>query len=987
MTGNRVCWYPDVIANATQVDVGGLEVGDVAADATFAAIHQPLPIKQTRGVAGGSDSTAHELDVLRELTRPIRSNEPLLLFITGQKGTGKSHLVRWLHSRIGSRPTWNVVYIEKRNTDLRRVIERILDGIDTPRSAHLRDELAKAGTAITSDEEAMHALLSRLDHLVTFDQATELRTLPQATAAEIANLRQVAHRLLGDFTFRAVLSAENGPIHRMVRLARGASGDTDVDEADLHLTEDDFRVDVALFEEAGPGIMRLVRRLGNSQLRTEIAALCNSYLERAKAEVFTGPSTDLLEVFEDVRREIAARGQELCLFVEDLVLLHGIDKQLAQALTIPANSELCKLRAVIAVTDGYLTSVDTFADRGLHFSINFELPQIEASDLRDMVGRYLNVGRLSVEELVAGARSDGTEHRVPNACLRCPDRQPCHDTFGSTSNGHGLYPFNAPALDRLIRLANPRDFHPRNILRHVIRAPLEVAQEELPERGTFPSDAFAKVLDGRRINVPVEVRNAVRKQNHQHAPAELSVRAFYSATPPELDPAARRVAEYFGVTVSDLEVDGEATPEVATVTPASTPAKPVEVRGPKADAFELWASGETMNAGTAHPLRVWICETVASYINEGPYGVTVRKKGGKFPTWRIGSHLMRTTDVVIDKAQGNSAITPKIPFSIAVTDENALILRGINAAAEGRPLDVVDQGAWYFAIRSKISRYADRIVEAGRVADTADLTRAASLLTIFRNAMPTPGATVREALPALFGEPPVAGAAQAAQSFLRASAGAREQALLTIRDHATAAKGTGSLSIFDIGPLHKAIRATLATRSFTAYSDSTADESLRSLQSRLDQAATRVWTEIGRLMARIDGLIDPDEDLPTAMKSVGQLLEQCRAAGRLPSRDSYERYESLAVKITPSVVALYRKLRATIHRSAGRGELWDVIADPTPDLQPLLAYAEEADRLLSGLESATAAHGHQAEAADVDGLVTEFRGLADALDQIVTREG
>ena len=66
------------------------------------------------------------------------------------------------------------------------------------------------------------------------------------------------------------------------------------------------------------------------------------------------PGADLLDVFEDVREEIASRGQELCLLIEDLVLLHGIDRQLAQALTIPASARLCRLRAAIAVTSGYL---------------------------------------------------------------------------------------------------------------------------------------------------------------------------------------------------------------------------------------------------------------------------------------------------------------------------------------------------------------------------------------------------------------------------------------------------------------------------------------------------------------------------------------------------------------------------------------------------------------------------------------------------------
>ena len=161
--------------------------------------------------------------MLRAFTRPITSNEPLLLFVTGEKGTGKSHLVRWLKSRLGARPSWHVVYIEKRNTSLRRVTERILDGIDTPGLGKSVQELARASSEISSDEEAMNALLARLDQLVTFDQATEIGSLPEVSAAELADLRRKAHRLLGDFTFRRELSVPDGPVHRIVRLARGGS--------------------------------------------------------------------------------------------------------------------------------------------------------------------------------------------------------------------------------------------------------------------------------------------------------------------------------------------------------------------------------------------------------------------------------------------------------------------------------------------------------------------------------------------------------------------------------------------------------------------------------------------------------------------------------------------------------------------------------------------------------------------------------------------
>ncbi|KOX17972.1 hypothetical protein ADK67_37400 [Saccharothrix sp. NRRL B-16348] len=990
MSGNLVCWERGAIAFATQVDVGGLELGDERAEAVFSSIHHSLPLNQVRDVKSKQSSDATEQELLRAFTRPVEANEPLLVFVTGHKGTGKSHLVRWLKSQIGPQPTWHIVYIEKRNTNLRRVIERILDGIDTPRAGQLREALAKAGSEIASDEEAMNALLARLDHLVTFDRAVELKELSDLTPAELADLRARTHRLLGDFTFRAELSKPGGPVHRIVRLARGGAGASETDEEELHLTEQDLMVDPARFEDAGRQFQSLVQSVvATKGLRTDIAVLCDSYLERAKAEVFTGPSTDLLEVFEDVRKEIAARNQELCLFVEDLVLLHGIDKQLAQALTVPADSQLCKLRAAIAVTDGYLASVDTFADRGVHFRIDVNPAAIGASGLRDFVGRYLNVGRLSEEKLLARSDEDDPNAATANACKGCPVREQCHETFGTSSLGHGLYPFNGIALDRLVELASAEEFKPREILRQVIRASLDTAEEELPVGGVFPSDDFARTLDGKRQAVPVETRTAVRRHNKVSPQAELSLRAFYAENPPAVDADVQKIAHYLGVRLSALEeeadeVGGET--EAGEVRPddkndrAAAPPETTNV-----DEFEKWAAGGFLSTETAHKIRTWICETTVAYLQEGPYGLPIGRmpKGSGKTTWRVGSYEMRYTDIDIDKAAGAGALKSENPFRIEVNDENALMLRGVLEASKGAPLDAVDGGTWFFSLQARIARYADSIARLARSKSAAELSTAVRALTVLRNAAPTPGTTVGQALPAMLAQPVCTNAA--AQSFLRETRSARDRALTVLRNHATTAKGGGKPSLVDVGLVYPEIQACLKVRSFDSREIGDDGEMLQNLQVKLERATKRAWTELRETIAALERLIDPGEDLAATMRMVQRLVDQSHDSGKLPSRNTQAVYNAAAEKVKPAMMTLYRKL-AKVVASPGTEDLWEVRDDPMPKLQALHHYADVTNKVLFGLEASLTESGAGGAAVDTEELIGSLRGLADAMDAVTGLE-
>jgi hypothetical protein len=975
VSANRVCWTRAAVDFATQVDVGGLELDDPRADAVFQAIHQALPVRRK---VGSQTTGATEDDVLKEFTRPIDSNEPLLLFVTGEKGTGKSHLVRWLKSRIGPRPTWHVVYIEKRNTSLRRVTERILDGIDTPKAKVLRQTLAQASSEISSDQEAMSALLARLDQLVTFDPATDIKGLGDISASELAELRHKTHRLLGDFTFREELSRDGGPIHRIVRLARGGPLPAEnVDEADLHLAEADLRVDEGAFDGLGAELSHLVESLmSNRPLRTEVAALCDWYLSRAKKEVFMGQGTDLLDVFQEVREEIADRRQELCLIIEDLVLLHGIDKELAQALTIPASARLCKLRAAIAVTSGYLSSLDTFTDRGVHFTLDIRIDAIGRSGLRDFVGRYLNAGRLSDEALATISST------VPNACLSCPDREACHRTFGTSSEGYGLYPLNGPAVARLVELASPGDFQPRQILREVIRAPLETAEEELPASGIFPSIHFARTLDESRRDVPYTMRQAIRRDNLFSPDAEVSLRAFYAAAPPAADQKLESIAQYLGTRLTTGLADNHGDQDDQD--DQDDDKDYGEKRKRARSEVEQWADGaDLLSSSTAMRIRRWICEATIAQLRNNPYGLVIRKH--KNNEWQIGSHTLRASDVVIRRAHGGGALEPDYPFEITATDENAVIVGGILAAADGNGLDAVDQGKWFFYLQTRISDYAATLAQLATAGAATTLPVAVQALEVLRYATAEPGQTATEALAAMLAPlPPRPN--PVLQEFVREVRPLREQALTTIRCYATGAKGAGKPALLDAGPLYRGIRSRLKARSVEAPPEGGGPHLLQGLRIAQSRAAERAWAEVARAVGEVARFLDPAEDLPATLKVVDRLVKEGHGEQKLPRMDSETVYNEARNQVDPEMMEAYRRMSKKVAGAIGPDDLWDLFDNPIPRLTALRHYAAVTDDLLSSLETSLVG-GPDGAAADIDALTEEFRGLASRLDDVVNREG
>ena len=91
------CWGAESVARTVFSDIGAL-AGN--ADAIFLAAHTPMELEHRKGPETGTGGSG-EAQVLAALTGRIGDLERnTLVAVTGGSGSGKSHVVRWVHSHV-----------------------------------------------------------------------------------------------------------------------------------------------------------------------------------------------------------------------------------------------------------------------------------------------------------------------------------------------------------------------------------------------------------------------------------------------------------------------------------------------------------------------------------------------------------------------------------------------------------------------------------------------------------------------------------------------------------------------------------------------------------------------------------------------------------------------------------------------------------------------------------------------------------------------
>jgi len=451
------------------------------------------------------------------------------IIVEGGPGTGKSHFIRWLYTKLKHSSRDAVLLIRRDDNTLKGTIRQLLE-LDEVKELKDRDiykRLVKASNVI-SDSLLKTTILHQF--LIQLESDTE--------SSEYLNTldKRKLDALMSNPEFRDKIMVDGGPIDRIFHKIINQDSGVSYDEALFRLQ--DFLIDVDFIEKIQNNADRRAREMaerlvpdenGISEKAIAVANYFNQKIDSVIQACSGIEPGDFQQIFKSIRQELKNQGKNLILLIEDITSFTGINQALLNALTTEhtgsyASEGMCRLISVVGTTTQYYESFrDNYKDRITdQITIGDSAIAENRQTLFEFFGKYLNAMSLPSESLSSWFQSGADPEQLPIA------EDPEHKNWDSFTTGglsFNLYPFTKTSILNFCDSMKDRKT-PRYILSDIIRPAL---QDLMHSKKTYLS--FAAGINVSYIDEDIENRlrtTAVNmKLSQEEADRAVRLVSFY----------------------------------------------------------------------------------------------------------------------------------------------------------------------------------------------------------------------------------------------------------------------------------------------------------------------------------------------------------------------------------------------------------------------------------------------------------------------------
>ncbi|MCK9871170.1 ATP-binding protein [Nocardiopsis dassonvillei] len=1006
----ELCWAPHEAARTINTEAVS------PSPAVFLATHTPLRIRRSR-IHGRSltptDTVVNEEAVLKDFLTRRSDTGTLLMPVVGDSGSGKSHLVRWVREKIPTSDKHHVIYLEKARTSLKAVIEELLQGIEDESLTNLRNTIRSFSEG--TDETALaRRLVNALNEALagttpkdTSSREARVLTGPKGLATILQD-PNIQEHLLGSGKFIPLLAQQ------LLNDRKEGS-----QERPPGFTVDDLPLSLKDVDKTAAAASRKIFNLmlARQNLQTAAVDLLNQHLETAVRNVSNLGSGRLHEAMLQVRKAYARQGKEIILLVEDFALIQGVQRELLDAVTEAAHREgnlrFAPIRTLMAVTTGYFHDLPetamsrvSAATTGYVYDLDVTFSQENngTEPISSFVGRYLNaarIGHLELERLGQG--------NVPNKCDTCAFKDQCHEEFGATEEGHGLYPLNRQSLMRMVHSVAPENqpwaFVPRTVLGSVVRPLLTEHAKEISE-GLFPSDRFKERFQRKSadsLDTPLSSSTVAEVERLDNLDPERRkiVLEFWGNSPNDPHDISPGILTAFSLLpLPEGERSTRPKPQ-KTDTPASspTPDQPPQKNDlPKGlrtriEAVENWQGRDQVLPQTiARDIRIMVAESVIRRYSWQSPPMRELSKGSISKTWPNNS----TTVSIEGAGAENLSGAESAPIRFARNATNSLFFQSLLQLKEGKGHPRAEDVRRLARTAERYSKDLTKALQHSRQTTDADLVLGlrASLLGAALGGRAWPGMDESELLSASLddGQDWTRGDSDVRTSswsqILERHLKAREELIGTLRSSLGIGQGTGEVRLIDAARALPLLQKAASVWTWDPEGN-VPDWVRKSVQgfSHWMSLVEDQSRELYGLVVDVRRMLPRGTSGAETVQTVDKALGEAAKVGLGLSRETQERLRTL---ISHARKADWRtittlddelaKIGATDGQEQDRLRVVAAVRDHGASLHVIHQFLTESNQWLDeALENAAARGGTDGESAvnEVQRLLEEWNALAD----------